>query len=584
MSKQLDSKRGYYAWSLQYLGFFFLLVASCTLLNVTIIHDSRVMSKWFGCSFVSLFMAITLFQCSKRKRTYIRTIDLAIVACLLYFIFSDYSRGDLNESVLLRIVSLGILYVFFRKYISGHTFNACFFVLLIVGVVVAVWGIVQFVLAIGHGQSPQTAVTGSFDNPAGFALTLALIFPIGIHFTIQSALSHHLRFVIYIALSFIVLALLLSCSRTGWISLLCTSVYAYVQCGRFKIHIIALSLFVIVLLLVIFYFFKQDSADGRSYITLCTWQQISDAPWWGHGRYGFSSGYMAYQAEYLSLHPDSRFAWLADNVHHPFNEWLYLIVRYGIVGLIVFVVGLLSLVPAIRYEVRSKNFLPLGMLIALFPFTLFSYPMQYPLSWVVLTISAAILAPRTIKVICISGIRITPIVSLLCACGTSLLLYRTLNAEMTWYDVAKRSLSGQTRHVMPQYAMLYNQLKDLPHFLYNYAAELNYIGEYSHSQQLLEECMLRMNGYDIHLLAADNYEHMGNYDLAEQYLLKASSMCPARFIPLYQLVRLYEKMEDYDAQQRMAQQIIDKEVKVPSRRVTEIKNEMRHIIEKPFFN
>ena len=91
--------------------------------------------------------------------------------------------------------------------------------------------------------------------------------------------------------------------------------------------------------------------------------------------------------------------------------------------------------------------------------------------------------------------------------------------------------------------------------------------------------MKRMHDYDTHLLAASNHEHMGNYGLAEAHLRKASAMCPVRFVPLYQLAKLYGKMGRYEDQRRMAKQIMDKEVKVPSQRITDIKDEMRYILE-----
>ena len=122
-------------------------------------------------------------------------------------------------------------------------------------------------------------------------------------------------------------------------------------------------------------------------------------------------------------------------------------------------------------------------------------------------------------------------------------------------------------------------MKHSPHFLYNYAAELNHIGEYCHSQQVLEKCMYRLSDYDTHLLAASNHEQMGNYGLTEQHLQKAAAMCPVRFIPLYRLAKLYGKMERYCEQRAIAQQIMDKKIKVPSQRITEIKNEMRYILE-----
>ena len=558
---------------------FSLLVLSCTLLDVTIVHDSRIMMKWFGCCAISLAMAASLFLWSKQRYTCIRIADLAIGAFLLYILFTDLYRGDFSEPIAVRITSLGLLYVVFRQPIGKSAINVCFVILLAVCFIVAVWGIVQFVLAAIREQPLQMAVVGSFDNPVGFAVTLAPAIPIGVHLLALPDLHRSQRASLYVSLCVIILAILLSGSRTGWLSLLCSGMYTYAVHNRSKgVNIVLLSLG-IVLLLVVFYFIRQDSADGRSYVALCTWHQIADAPWLGHGRYGFSSSYMDYQAAYLTNHPESRFAWLADNVQHPFNEWLHFIVGYGIAGMSFIMAIFVILRPAMKRSIQSEGMVFAGILIALLPFTLLSYPLQYPLPWVLLTMAVAMLTGYTREVFRLSAKSLVPIFTSVIVYLIAPSYYRVLRNEMEWYDVATRSLSGQTRYVMPRYEELYSDMKHSPHFLYNYAAELNYIGEYRRSQQVLEKCMHRLSDYDTQLLAASNHEHMGNYGLAERHYHKATAMCPVRFVPLYRLAKLYGTMERNDEQRNMARRIIDKAVKVPSLRITEIKDEMRYILE-----
>lgn len=569
----------------KHIGFatlFFLLLASCMLLDVPLFHDSRIMSKWFGCHAVVLMLSASLFLWCGTCNVHIRLADLAVVAFIIYISLSDYYRGDLDASILLQIASASLLYLIFRQSIEENVLAVCWVLFLLLAVVLAVWGIVQFVLAVIHEQPLHTAVTARFDNPAGFALALALSFPVGIYLLRQPEYIKRQRVCIHVALSVVLIALVLSSSRTGLLSALCMGIYTYGINGK-RHRRRELFLMLVLLLACFLYFYKQDSADGRSYIALCTGQQIADTPWWGHGRYGFSAEYMTYQTEYLTSHPGSRFAWLADNTRHPFNEWLYLVVRYGIAGGLLLVVILLSLIPAVKHDMVGKRVLPVGLLVAMLPFTLFSYPMQYPLAWVMLAIAVASLARHTPSVCHLSSRRLIPMFSLLCACSLSPLLYHTIRNEAVWYDVASRSLSGQTRYVMPRYEELYTRMKHSPHFLYNYAAELNYIGEYHRSQQILDECTRRMCDYDTHLLAASNHEHMGNYGLAEAHLCKAAAMCPVRFVPLYQLAKLYGKMGRSEEQRQLAQLIMDKEVKVPSQRITEIKDEMRYILEETDF-
>ena len=78
--------------SLQHIGFamlFFLLVASCMLLDIAVVHDSRIMMKWFGCCVVSILFAASYVLWGKRQRIYIRIADLLVVLFLIYIISHD---------------------------------------------------------------------------------------------------------------------------------------------------------------------------------------------------------------------------------------------------------------------------------------------------------------------------------------------------------------------------------------------------------------------------------------------------------------------------------------------------------------
>jgi hypothetical protein len=62
---------------------------------------------------------------------------------------------------------------------------------------------------------------------------------------------------------------------------------------------------------------------------------------------------------------------------------------------------------------------------------------------------------------------------------------------------------------------------------------------------------------------------------------RIAAMCPARFIPLYELAKLYDATgrKDDGYAIAMAKKIVEKDVKIPSPAVTAIKNEMRRLIE-----
>jgi tetratricopeptide (TPR) repeat protein len=116
-------------------------------------------------------------------------------------------------------------------------------------------------------------------------------------------------------------------------------------------------------------------------------------------------------------------------------------------------------------------------------------------------------------------------------------------------------------------------------FLYNHAAELHEAKEYERSIAVFERCARYYNDMDVQMLLADNYKETGKLPEAEQHLKMAVAMCPARFMPLYELVKLYGDAGRRDEALASAKKIIDKDVKVSSSTVSAIKKEMRLLIE-----
>jgi len=84
---------------------------------------------------------------------------------------------------------------------------------------------------------------------------------------------------------------------------------------------------------------------------------------------------------------------------------------------------------------------------------------------------------------------------------------------------------------------------------------------------------------DVQMLLASNYKALGEFDEAEKHLKLASSMCPSRFMPLYVLTELLIEIERMEDAFKLAQKIIDKEIKIPSVTVFAIKNKMQELID-----
>ena len=254
--------------------------------------------------------------------------------------------------------------------------------------VLALHGILQYV-GISSNRS-VFAITGSFDNPAGFAAALACALPLCFLFFKKN--ENYLRYSAIAAAGIMAIAIVLSGSRAGIFAVLVASttwllLQSKIISQKSKIAlVVALAALPLVL-----YFFKKDSADGRLLIWRCTMDMVADKPVFGHGHGAFQANYMLYQAEYFKANPDSRYAQLADNVMHPFNEYLLILSQYGIAGLSVFILLVFLLIRTYRRNPSDEKLAALLSLLALAVFSFFSYPFRYPFSWAMVVLCMSVI-------------------------------------------------------------------------------------------------------------------------------------------------------------------------------------------------
>ncbi len=79
---------------------------------------------------------------------------------------------------------------------------------------------------------------------------------------------------------------------------------------------------------------------------------------------------------------------------------------------------------------------------------------------------------------------------------------------------------------------------------------------------------------------ADNYYQMGCWKEAERRYKLAQYMCPSRFLPLQGLLRNYVKSDNCILAERVALEIINKRIKIPSYTVSIIQEEARNYLRK----
>jgi hypothetical protein len=444
-------------------------------------------------------------------------------------------------------------------------------VLIIASGTLAIHGILQFFGLLK--VNGLFRLTGSFDNPAGFAICLSAGFPVCLyHLSRKGKCSKITGGIIGLLIIF---AVVLSGSRAGVLNLIVISVIGAFQYFSITLKIKHTVFFVFFFLLVILgmYFLKKDSADGRLLIWNCSWNMIMDKPFFGFGFNGFKANYMYYQAAYFRRFPDSQFIMLADNISRPFNEYILLLVNFGVLGLFVLSTFVHLIVKLYRQRKSSLSLYAIQTLIGIAVLAVFSYPLVYPHVWYLLFLSVGILfidskidfhlAVRKQK---ISSILIGSTMILICVP-----IYRYMGDSQGWTQIVNTTSHVSLGDIKNQYDKLWPRMKQNDLFLYNYAAEMNYRRQYSLSLDIAMKASSGWADYNLQLIMAHNYQQLRQYRDAEFHYRLASEMCPNRFLPLYGLLTTYEFSRENEKVLETAKAIIEKPVKVPSNTVDRIK-------------
>ena len=449
--------------------------------------------------------------------------------------------------------------------------------------ILSTYGLLQF-FGIVPSRNPTFPITGKYENPAGFAAIQAAMFPFAFSICMKKEARHWVRWYTGIASLLCFLTVVLSGSRAGVLSL-CT---AMVIVTAFRINLLSffkkrrwlLIPFIVgaVMICVGMYHIKSDSANGRMFVWQICMDLIKGHPLFGWGPGGFVKHYMDTQAAYFSMHPDSPYVMLADNVTHPFNEYIKLTVNFGLVGLVASFSVLAIIVKRflkLRDDIKVTG---LAVVTSVFVMCQFSYPFHYAAVWFIMAIAIlpALFKERKEN----DGIEILNASRCLLPMLFSVLLVVVLRMsylDLKWAAISKRSLAGYTERMLPYYESMKQPMRHNPLFLYNYAAELNYIGRYEESLTITEECIQGWKDYDVQILLADNLEKTGQFEEAINAYHHASNMIPCRFEPLENMMRLYWIHGDTLRAQKKAEEIIYKPVKISSYRVRRIKDHAQQL-------
>lgn len=412
---------------------------------------------------------------------------------------------------------------------------------------------------------------GSFDNPAGFAACLAAGFPFCLNRLNRH--NHWQRWLSMAGLIIIPAGIILSESRTGILSVAIVAViYLFARCGRMRKPLaIALIFAIIAILTIVLFFMRTGSSLGRLQIWQASLSMVGEHPLFGSGAGTFIANYMPHQASFFASDQSNGWRILADNVTHPFNEYLLILIEYGIVGLILLIIVAVNLIRNGGWKTTQ------GLcLIAIGVFALFSYPLRYPYVWLIIAYCVATINSgqyNTFRMPLIARLLIVILVS-------SLSGFTLLDAkfESKWGNLAHGLNLQEADETLKQYEKLYRNWNGNPYFLYNYGRVLGVSGNYDKSYHLLKHCSKYLNDYDVQMAMGDNCLQLEHAEKACHCYVLASEMCHNRFLPMHRLMRLYLDNGKEQKAMEMAKRISEAPVKIASPKISGIKHDAAEII------
>ncbi|TWO31558.1 hypothetical protein E1J38_013085 [Seonamhaeicola sediminis] len=543
-------------------------------------------------------------------------IDITLFQVIIYQICNRYLFHT-NYSFSIRfldLIALGGFYIILRN-IPKKSYILLFFGVIGAGITQAIYGNLQL---LGYYASNHSGfkLTGSFFNPGPYAGFLAAVFPVALGLylfkdTLLNLVSSKANLVyisVKLALKFIpiigVISILLvipaTQSRGAWLALIVSSGLLfeckYKTVSKFikRTTTIKKTVVAFATILILWgglfsiYQFKRGSSDGRLFIWKVSTDIVKDYPVFGVGFDKFKAHYMNYQASYFRVNGETQEAFVADNSYYGFNEFIQFLVENGIVGLLLLLLVFYQILK-VFIKIKHLKLVVLATLLSIAVFAFFSYPMEIlPIKLVILILLAALASFDSNKFnVHIKSTKLNAILKPVMAIGVLMVVItgfkytKALEQSIKTWKLALESYQyGDYETAIQEYQQAYPFLKNNGEFLMNYGKALSVNNQDREAVKVLEQAKAHLNTTIIETALGDTYKNLKRYDKAEDAYKNAANMIPSRFYPLYLLAKLYDESGQIENALAMANTILEKEIKVPSTAIKEIKQEMKDIITK----
>lgn len=398
--------------------------------------------------------------------------------------------------------------------------------------------------------------TVCFSNAAGLSSCLCFSIP-ALCYMVKSS-GRPISTVSFCVLICCMLVVVCLRSRTGMV---CLALLGFTLVCRKKLLIYGYVVSLLLLLPLCFWLLKPASTLGRRFVIQRTFDMILQHPLTGWGPHGFLANYMHVQADFFVRHPYCEYVQLADDMCHPLNEYLLIAVDYGLAGLLLIIIFAWYVAKHYINHKSVSGFVGMTTLVFIAVFSMFSYPLSYPFTWVVLIFSLCLIF-RDNRNCIVNGVLAKLTVLILLFMGS--LVVCVYQYGLKWERVKEKVNEGYRSGVRKQYEDLYPILQYNSRFLYNYTYALYMLRGYEESLKIAIECQRIHSDYNLSLLIGDIYLALGKDEMAIRQYLLAHHMCPCRFAPLCAIYDVYKQQCNYKKCKMMSKIILEKPIKIRS--------------------
>lgn len=419
-------------------GVLLLLIILTPFIYSGTIYNGAISAKqlwFFGVTAITfLIFGVDFFLIRRRLFLSINLIDFSLLIFYMYFLFRAVNTPYtpiLENIKFLNYTSLIILYFIIRWILSVATVpnrrlirdrsrittkisdisltEVLIIFLVLTGLIQAIWGLLQL-YGFAISFHPGFKITGTFFNPAPYALYLSAIFPLALgcflkesdkeanELEIENLVNDNtvrrneskriswlkisnnpdnpLLFIIklryhisLLAVTAIILVLPATMNRASWIGFATGSAiifsYRYHLPGRARLFLNTsgkrLVGFAVVCVFTIIsgtglYLLKKGSSEGRILIWEVTLGKIIEKPLFGYGVGRFEAEYNNWQSEYFRTHPeemDGQKGMVAGNTKYCFNEYIEMTSELGLAGTLFFLGLIISVFSGIYKTLKS---------------------------------------------------------------------------------------------------------------------------------------------------------------------------------------------------------------------------------------